>query len=97
MFHTEQQHLQAPSGNFPLAINPKELANYGGRASWRDCAFNMEGDPVLFIDDQIALKATPDVRLCLRAGDDRRVWWSGGLNDPSTHYLTFQKFPYGKS
>ena len=87
--------LQAPASNFPLAINDKQLAQYGDRGSWRDFAFNMTGDPVDFIDGgQIALREKPEKRLCVHDGDDRRVYWSDTATDPDAHYLTFTQVPF---
>lgn len=95
MFQKEDRHLLAPSDNFPLAINPKELSTYNGRGSWRDYAFNMSGDPIAFLDNgMIALAENTSRMLCLRAGDDRRVHWSDTPNDPETHYLVFTKVAY---
>jgi hypothetical protein len=97
MFQAADQMLYAPRDQFPLAINPKVLAQYGERASWRDTAFNMTGDAVVFIDGQIALNDKQEKRLCVRAGDDRRVYWSKSTSDPSTNYLVFTQFPYNVS
>jgi hypothetical protein len=93
MWQKDDGHLQAPSSNFPLAINDKQLAQYGDRASWRDFAFNMQGDAVVFIDGQIAIASDQGKRLCVKAGDDRRVHWSNSTSDPSTNYLQFTKIP----
>ena len=94
MAYLANKHLHAPASNFPLAVNDKEIAGYGDRGSWRDFAFNMEGIPVNFIDGQIAQADIPESRLCLRAGDERRVHWSSGTKDPSTNYLKFTQVPY---
>lgn len=97
MWHTDNGCLQAPSGNFPLAVNDKQLAEYGDRGSWRDYAFNMTGHPVVFTDDgQIALKDNLERRLCVHDGDDRRVHWSTTASDPDVHYLIFTKVPFEK-
>lgn len=90
-------YLQAPDDQFPLAINPKQLAEYGDRASWRDTAFNMTGRPVVFLEDgQIACEDNHERRLCIHGDDGRRVYWSTSKSDPDTTYLVFTKVPYGK-
>jgi len=86
--------LYAPRDQFPLAVNSKVLAQYWDeRASWRDYAFNMKGDAVVFIDRQIALNLKQEKRLCVH-GDDRRVYWSKSTSDPKTNYLVFTQIPY---
>ncbi len=95
MILDSQNYLTASSDNFPAAVNPKAIAEYGDRASWRDTAFNMTGHPVVFTDDgQIAQKDNLERRLCLHGDDGRRVYWSVSSNDPDTSYLTFEKVPY---
>jgi hypothetical protein len=100
MTHKTNGHLHAGPDNFTRGtLNPKELAEYhlGGYdyASWRDYAFNMEGNPIEFVDGgQIILSEAKDRRLCVLAGNDRDVYWSDTPPREGTRYLTFTKVPY---